>query len=248
MQIKPYSSFTTESNASNFPALKILFHADDYVLGSTTWESRYGSLILTLQTGATKDSNGVYTTVTNSITAVSGPMPTLSKYIVSLTIGKLQTSSGTAGLATTFGVASPGPSITSTGVAVDNGASPLNTIPSLTGTISNGSSACAAAYFDLVDTTSPAIFRVLAGATSGDQAIPNGAGTTTSTGQIVLGAALAPGFTVAGLAANNDGRRTKIIALFDFASPMVIGDVEVAATEMARTQELFAGWRNRAAA
>lgn len=248
MRLKPYSSFQEAPLAVSFPALKLLFHADDYVAGATTWTARYGGLTLNLAAAATKDTSGVYTTATNSVNSVTGTMPTLSKYVVALSIGKLQTSSGTSGLATTFGVASPGPSITSTGVAVDNGASPLNTIPSLTGTISNGSSACAAAYYDLVDTTSPAIFRVLAGATSGDQAIPNGSGTTTGTGQIVLGAALGSGFTVPGLAANNDGRRTKIIALFDFSASMVIGDVELAAAEMARTQELFAGWRNRAAA
>ena len=250
-KIVPYRSFNTDSLAANFPAAKIIFHSDDYVDGALTWASRKGDLIATLSGAATKDANGVYAASARTVSSVAGTMPTLSKYVVALVIGNLNSSSGTAGVTCTLGVSSA-PGVTTTGLAytaVMGSAS--NTIPSLTGTISNGSKVCGAGYFDLVDTTSPAIHRILASGTSTDQAIPNGSGTTDldtpANGQLVIGGALASAM-VLGFLTSTAGARGKIIALFDFNVALTLGEVQAACAEMARTQELFAGWRNRAAA
>ena len=252
-KIVPYRSFTSASLAADFPAAKIIFHSDDYVDGALTWASRKGDLIATLSGAATKDANGVYAASARTVSSVAGTMPTLSKYVVALIIGNLNTSSATAGITSTIGL-NTSPGITSTGIAytaVEGGAA--NTIPTLIGSITAGSKVCGAGYYDLVDTTSPAIYRVLASASNVavDQAIPNGSGTTDLTtpanGQILLGGALASAMTF-GFLASTAGARGKIVAVFDFNVALTLGELEVACAEMARTQELFAGWRNRIAA
>ena len=246
-EIIPYSSFNTDSLTADFPGLKILGHADDYTAGALTWATRAGSLVLTLAAAATKDANGVYTTVTNSVASVAGTMPTLSKYAVALCIGNLQTSSASAGVAATFGSLSTGPYVINTGTFTDNTALALMTAVALTGSITAGSKACQAAYWDCVDTTTPDAFRVMASGLVTDQAIPNST-STENTGQFILGAVLASAMSLTGLGGLNDGRRIKLFALFDFGVPLSMIDLKIACTEMARTQELFAGWRHRATA
>lgn len=255
MDLRSYRTFNSSSAslAADFPALKALFHADDIATGATSWVARHGGLTINMSGAIKKDANGIYTAATNTISSVTGTMPTLSKYAVCVGIGKLNTSSQTAGPMAIFGKTDGSAGgIQANGIAytaANVGA--VNTIATLTGSVTAGSKVAMVGYFDLVDTTSPAIFRVIGGATSGDQAIPNGAATTDLTtpannpiGLTTLGQDMA----CSPLTTADVGGRVKIIALFDFSASMVIGDVQQAAVEMARTQELFAGWRNRAAA
>ncbi len=249
-QLNPYSSFTTDSLAADFPALKALFHADDFSSG-TAWTARHGGLTINMSGNLSKDSAGIYTAATNTISSISGTMPTLSKYAVCVGVGRLNTASQTAGPIVTLGpIDGSAGGIASNGIAYTLAAGgAVNTIPSLTGSVTAGSSVASVGYLDLVDTTSPAIFRVIGGATSGDQAIPNGSGTTDLIANAAVGlTTLGSSMACVPLTTASNGSRIKIIALFDFSTSMVIGDVQIAAVEMARTQELFAGWRNRAAA
>ena len=247
-RIKPYSAFTEDSLAADFPAAKIIFHADDYTAGSLTWASRKGGLVLTLAAGASKDVGGVYTTVTNSVASVAGTMPTMSKYVVAVTIGEAGASSTSNGIAGTFGDITVGPALQLIGRVYNNTATLLNDTPSLTGSIAADNKSCQASYWDLVDTTTPACYRAVASALSTEQAIQNGTDTTLTT-QFILGGALSSGLTFSALASITESRRCKVMALFDFSVALAnIGELEIAVSEMARTQELFAGWRNRAAA
>lgn len=252
MEIKPVRSFNQDSLAADFPAAVLLFHSDDFDTASPRrWASRTGNVVMTFAADAVKDENGIYTLVNNSVASVSGTMPTLSGYAALVVIGNLKNNDASAGLLTTVGSANPGPRLTASGIATSNAPADLNSIVALTGSISAttadpGTPACMGAYFDLVDTSSPLIARALASGLSTDQAIPNGSTTSTSTGQIVLGAALDATFTLGAFAANNDGRRTKIVALLDFGTELTANQFQIACAEMARTGELFAGWRERA--
>lgn len=251
MEIKPFRAYNDDSLAADFPAAKIIFHHDDFTSGATTWVARKGDITANLAAAAVKDAAGVYTTVTNSVSSITGTMPTLAdKYVVAVAIGNLQTNSASVGVSGTFGSATTGPGLTVTGIATDNNPASLNSPPTLTGSITAlnadpGREACQVAYWDMVDTSSPLIARALASSLSTDQAIPNGTATTTSTGQVVLGAALDSAMLFTALAANNDGRRVKVLALFEFSTSLTLAEIQVACAEMARTGELYAGWRNR---
>jgi hypothetical protein len=203
--IQPYSSFNTDSLFADFPAAKLLWHMDDFTSGGTTWTDRVSGVILNFTAAVTKDSKGLYsTTASNGVASVTGTMPTLSsKYVVALSIGDLQDASATAGLNITFG--------SSTAIGITNGGFCVNAVnavdvTTLTGSITAGSLACKAAYFDMVDTTSPLVASVLASGLSTDQAIPGGSDTTTDNlGQIALGGALTSAFSIASINATTAG-------------------------------------------
>ncbi len=252
-QIKPYRSFTSASLAADFHAIKVLFHADDFTNGASSWAARYGGLTINMSGALTKDSSGVYTTATRTVSSVTGTMPTLSKYIALVGIGKLQTASQTVGSVVTFGsVDGTASGITSNGLAYTAANSGVvNSVAALTGSVTAGSLVSSIGFFDNVDTTSPAIYRILASATAGDQAIANGSATTDLLGvpnDPIAFSTFGNSMACIALTSATAGARIKVIAVLDFSVTLSLGELEVAAAEMARTQELFAGWRNRAAA
>lgn len=265
--VSPFSSFTSASNAADFPALKILFHADDFTAHAPTWSSRKGGIVvsfpyyknnvLTANAGvAEKDADGVYTleafgTLSGNgwLTVDSGTMPTLSKYAVCVAIGRTPTTSATAGLGGTFGETETGPSLGTSGTAMATGVNQRNDVTlvtTLTPTTTVNKPSCVVSYFDLVDTSSPQILRAYSNNT--DQVIGNFSTTTDDTLAINLGGALSSDVATAAFGGNNDGRRIKMFGLFDFNAPLTLAEIQLAAVEMARTKQLFAGWRNRAAA
>lgn len=254
--IKPYRSFTSASLAAHFPALKVLFHADDYVAGASTWAARFGGLTINMSGALTKDADGVFTAGANTITSVTGTMPVLSKYAVCLGIGRLETASATNGPVVVFGLTDgTAGGIASNGVAYTaaNGGA-VNSAPTLNVPATAGAKVATLGYFDLVDTTSPPIHRVIGDSTASQSAIPNGAGTTNLTtpanGPIGL-TTLGQNMACSALTTASNGARIKIMSLFDFNDSFIQGSLiqipertQPAAADMAFTQELFAGWRN----
>lgn len=247
MEIKPFRAYTDDAGVSKFPAAKLIYHADDFTSGGTTWVDRISGVTLNFTAAVSKDSEGIYsTTAFNGVASVTGTMPTLDgKYAVLLAIGALQDASATVGLTITVG-SSGSVSVSNSGAATN--ATNSVTAQTLSGSITAGSKACRAGYWDMVDTTSPLCAAVLASASdvAANQAIPNSSTNTTSdTGQLVMGAALSNAFGIQSINSTTAGQRTKIIALFEFSTDLTLAQLQVACSEMARTQELFAGWRNR---
>jgi hypothetical protein len=247
--ITPYSSFTSSPLANNFPALKMLFHADDYSPGSLTWVCRKTGVVANLATVCTKDSEGVYAITSTSVSSVTGSMPAISKYAVAIACGKPTAASATAGITASFGDGgSLGAAVQAAGLVYDITLSQLNSAPALSTAPSTvGKPSCQMARFDLISTGALAtrVSRVLANNT--DNVIGNGSADITTPGIIVLGGGgvISAGLSIGGISGSNDGRRTKFIALFDFTVNPSAADLQIAASEMARTQQLFAGWRNR---
>lgn len=244
--VKPFRAFNADSTATDFPAAKFILHADDYTAGSTSWPTRKGGNVLTMSQGQEKDSVGVYVLSATTVAGISGTMPTLSKYVVFLTIGRLAAASSVTGLNAGMGNITNGPYVSNVNPMKDGGGNVLTDTATLTGTVSNGSLACHLTYYDMVAATNPDVFRVLASATATDQAIPFGEDNTALT-QLALGGTLANELAIPAHSGDN-GSRNKIVALLDFDAPLTMNELRLAAVEMARTQELYAGWRNRAAA
>ena len=245
---KPYRSFTAESLAADFPASKIIFHADDYTAHATMWTDRKAGIVATLSGVGEKDSSGVYTLTAfgtasgNGWMEAEGNFPTLGKYAVCVAIGKPRSNSATVGLGGTFGETSIGPAVGTSGQAVAINVDVRNTVPTMsTPTTTVNRPSCVVSYFDLVEIASPQILRAYANDT--DNVIGNGATTTMDTLAVGLGAAISSDIATTAFQGNNDGSRIKLFALFDFALPLTLNELQIAASEMARTQELFAGWR-----
>lgn len=233
--IKPYSSFRS-SQKDAFPALKFLLHADDYVSGAT-WTARTGQVV-TLSGAISRDADGVYSVIDRNAATFTGPISP-SKYAVIVSTGKSTTFSSSVGLTCTIGQTS---AVSTSGIVYDNNNVQLSAV-GMTGAITYGKG-CAGSYYDLIDTTSPNIFSAQATNVSTD-IIANGSGTTISTNQIVLGGPLSQTISIGGLS-GNFGQRCKLIALFDFSTPLSFTEFQLAIAEMARTGELYAGWRNKA--
>ncbi len=246
----PYSSFSDGSLVSDFPATKILFHADDYTAHATTWTDRAAGIVATLSGTGEKDSQGVYTLTAfgtasgNGWMEAEGNFPTLTKYAVCVAIGVTPTTSATAGLGGTFGETDIGPSLGTSAVATAIDVNTRNSIPTInTPPTTVNKPSCVVSYFDLVDTSSPQILRAIANNT--DNVIGNGSTTTTDTLAIGLGGAITSDIATASFQGSNDGRRIKLFALLEFTNSITLNEIQLACVEMARTQELFAGWRNK---
>ena len=235
-QIIPYSSFkiaSKGSNVSDFPALKMLFHADDYTAGNLTWTDRVSGIVANLTAGASKDANGVYTTVTNSVASLSGTLPVISKYPVCLSIGIPSTTSPVVGLAMTIG-SGIGAGIGSTGIVTDSTVTQIGGPAALSGSVTtNNTPSAQAARFDFVSTGALATRIVRALGNNTDQTVGSGSTDLITPGQIILGAPMSQELTFGCLI--NNGTRGKIYALFDFSTSLSMANLQLAAADMART-------------
>lgn len=241
---KPYSSYTATALVGDYPALKMYFHWDDVIPNTTTWTCRKSGVVATAAAAIQKDSAGVYCS-NQTLSSVSGTMPTCANYVVVVAIGVSQTSSPSGGIGCKLGAVA-GYGFSGTGLAYGSSGTVRNTTPTQSGTLStNNSWGCVMSYFDCVDTTSPLLSAMVANASdTGATGLAYGEGTTTDTGAITTGL-LSSNLIFNGLGSLTDGRRGKVIALFDFATAPSANELQIACCEMARTGELFVGWKNR---
>lgn len=259
MNIIPYSSFNKKSDSAvaNFPGIALLFHNDDLTAGAinapVTLACRKTGNILTITPDAgdaiLKDSDGFYCGTAPLSVAISGTMPTVlaSHYAVVIGIGKSTTASTINGPNFVIGgdVASR-LSLGNTGAARYNSAA-LNTVPAVSPTAltNTNKSICHLTYYDFVDTTNPRIDRAVSNsdyASAVSTTFSNGT-TTTTAGAVITPGQLAQAFSMGTL--GNGTERIKIMALFLLTAPVSFDKLKIAAIEMAKTQQLFAGFRNR---
>lgn len=81
-QILPHSSprllaGSLNPIAGDWPALKIFFHKDDAVHGSTTWSSRIGGYTITFSHPIVVDAEGVGLSNVNATQTLTGTLPTI---------------------------------------------------------------------------------------------------------------------------------------------------------------------------
>lgn len=267
MRIIPTSSFTNDhvADATDYPALKMLWHADDITPSTAQyqyWTDRITGNILTINTGLVgnyllKDSEGLYSTSAGSAyaTTISGTMPTVlaTHYAVLVAIGKTSTASTIGGPGFTLGADGTNLlSLASSGISRFNSAA-LSAAGTLapTALTNNNKKAAIVTYYDFVDVTgapvNPRIDRVIANDDfSSADPICFTSGATTTAGATLNGSVgqFGSGFTHSVLGTQPTAR-TKIQALFLFTNPLTTDELKVAAIEMARTGQLYAGWRNR---
>ena len=253
-QIKPYSSFTNATAYADFPACKLLLHMDDVTAGDTTWTDRISGRVFTFSGALSKDSEGVHADGSNvTVSSISGTMPTLAGYSALAIIGKPTAASTTTGLSCTIGDGTTGAGIIVTGLCYTTagGNTARNTAPTVSAITTAGKLSARAAYWDMVDSSSPIIASAISNNYDTATGTSAGTGTTTDTLAVNLGGVLSSASNFTALTGNT-GARLRMLALFDFTAPLSTVAAEVnaqmatAVSEMARTRELFAGWRNRA--
>ena len=178
------------------------------------------------------------------------PEITTSHYAVVVSIGKTSNASTVGGsIITLGGSGATAIQLTSTGVATYNSGA-LNSIPTLnpaTLTTAN-KDCCMCALYDFTDATSPRIERVISNNNFTDAvstSFNTVATTTTSTDAITPGQMVA-GITSTSLTTAAAGARQRVYALFLFTTAISFDELKLACIEMARTGELYAGWRNKA--
>lgn len=258
--IKLTKEFNAASDglAADFPALALYWHADDISpdgsLDAVSWVDRILGNTLTITPigtdGIHKDSSGIYAADSCTISA-SGDMPeiTTSHYAVCVSIGKTSTASTVTGALAVFGAdGATNPVVGSGGIAKYNSAS-LNSAPTLNpAALTNVNKySCLCSLFDYTDATSPRIERVVSNTdfeAAASTTYNTAATTTTSTNAITPGQ-MAAGMTITGLTGATPGARQQIHALFLFTTPVSFDELKIACIEMARTRQLYAGWRGK---
>lgn len=208
-----------------FPAMKALFMSDDFTAGALSWASRYGGLTLTLpNTNTVKDADGVGSSAACQPTAVSGTMPTVGSYVVFTSTGHLG-ANVYIGIGFTLGDTTSGVGVGSQGIAKTAGASVA--VPALSGVTTHTIPASIVSYFDCVDTSSPALYTALANDT--DNVLDSGSGALTGTDLTDMGDTALTAAANCGALAGTANRRVKIIGLFDFANPLTLNELKLAA-------------------
>ena len=241
--ITPTSSFTSDLPASKFPCLLMYFNSDDLASDGLSITCRKSGVVANFSGEVLKDSAGMYVTSARTVSSVTGTMPTpAGGHLLAVCIGKPITN-GLTGLSVSFGVASGANYGFSTGGIAWEPSAAQNTAPSASMTATNLPS-CQLSYFDLTDTSSPVIRRIVSNVTD---ATSNQAGTTTDTLGIAIDQ-LGAGLTFSALSSTT-GARCKIAALFEFTNdtglfPSQV-ELAIACAEMAKTRQLYAGWFNR---
>lgn len=253
MIIKPLRSFTGDPDVADFPDLKLYWDHDDFKSGAINaivqWKCRVtgniASIIPAAGDAILKDVDGIYSNDVATAIAVSGTMPTVlsTHYAVVVGLGKAHASSTIVGAAPVIGGAT-GIKLGGIGLATSVNVA-QNTAPTLSPTALTtvNKNICTLAYFDLVDITSPAIYRLVANddytaATSQT----SGSGTTTSTAVIPPGA-IANELGVFVSLAGTPTARQRSVMLFLFTTPKTLDELKLACITMSKTGKPYAGWR-----
>lgn len=221
----------------NFPALKALLHSDDFTAQALTWAARIGGFVLNLSANTSaKDSSGAYSTTALTVSSITGDLPTVDKYILTFASGKTTTASATNGVAGTFGdTVLHGVSAIGQGAAAAGGEVCGATAPA--GLTTFNRPTVAMGYVDGVGAAfagPPYVgYRVICNDT--EAALPSSNSTLSiGTNMNSMGAsALEPAMVIAAMAGNNDGRRVKMLGLFDFTNPLTLNEIKLASKWMA---------------
>lgn len=247
MNIKPFQQYTTAASASHVPHALLYFHADDLADDGLSITCRVSGITLNFSGVVLKDSGGMYAAASRTVSSITGTMPMPEGgHLVLVSIGNASsTVGGLNGTDCSFG-ATGGASTCgfSAGGINYNAGSARNTAPSET--LSQVSRpTCQLSYFDLADSDgSPVIRRVAA---NDYEAISNQTATSTDTNQLTGGSVIIGSTaTISGLNGNTDAR-CKAIIMLEWDNLAVNGaptaaELVTAAVEMARTQEVYAGW------
>jgi hypothetical protein len=242
MIIKPSKSFTDNSLPANFPAALILFHADDYVSGSTTWASRVGNLTATLSAGCLKDADGVYGVGNVTVSSVSGTMPTLGEYCAVFGVGKTRTNSATLGLVVQIGDTAEGQGVGNANTYTASGTSETADTATTGNPTTVNSHACRIGYYEIADTSSPVVYAVLANDLNEPIGSVTDAGPVGGFTVAQLGAAISALHPL--LATTHAGSRIKLFGIMQFATAKTLNQLKNDAADMAHTQQLCASWIN----
>lgn len=245
--IKPFSSFNAAQNANDFPALLLYWHQDDVREGDLTWVDRVSGVVLTSSVALSKDSEGVYSATASH--TLSGTMPIPGINCCLLTIFHSGDNSSTVGGLITIGdtaAATTAPGISTNGAISDGMTTgftgPAATLANTPTAVATGSNSCRATAL-LAGATR---INVLANSEGGAATIGTDSDATTGTftniANTTLGASNADFRSID----QGSGARAKVIALLGFSSALTLNELQIACAEMARTGNLFAGWRNRA--
>ena len=240
-QLKPYSSFTDDIPASKISDLLLYWHWNDVTSGDTTWTDRVSGTVLTFNKPILKDSEGLYTGQTATITCPSLPIPGQNAILVN--ICKMATASPTSGGVVTLGstVEGSGPGISTNGAASQASAGEIAAATFAATPSGNGKNACRATALVSSGNTALCVLAHDDGATT---TIANDS--TNASVALTEFATLPLGTTAITIgsvsAASDDGRRGRIIALLSPSTAITLNDLQLACVEMARTKQLWAGF------
>lgn len=246
------------SEPKDFPSLKLLFHGEDVTEGDMSWTDRVSGvkcdfLLPLIKTEPEGWANpytgphkgvGVTGTVDNTITNITGTLPTLAKHALVLSMGHSIDIAGSSELFGSIGEAGiEFPALTSNGLAF-NAAGALRVLgPALDGAPPGNVDSVTMSSFDLIDTTNPLIQHGQ-GSINNDE-IPYGTGTSQGGTAINLGG---PFTTVFFVPVTNEVAPwwfINMLAVFDFDNPVSEIEFKKALVEMPHSGQLYQGWKNR---
>ena len=240
MDMIPYSSFTDDIPASKISDLLLYWHWNDVTSGDLTWTDRVSGVVLTFNKPILKDSEGLYTGQTATVTCGTLPIPGQNATLIN--VFKSATASPTTGGVVTLGDTTEqgGPAISTNGAMSQ---ADMGTVASATFAATptgNGKNACRASALIASGATGLCVLAHDDGATT------TLANDSTNASVSLTEFATLPltnsSITIASInGATDDGRRGRIIALLSPDTAYTINELQIMCAEMARTKQLWAG-------
>lgn len=238
MEIIPFRTYTDDLPTSMFPDLLLYWHWNDVTDGDLTWTDRVSGVVLTFDKPLLKDSEGLYTGQTATITCGTLPIPGQSAIIVN--ICKMATGSATLGGTINIGstAENAGPSISTSGQMSQAAAGTIAAATFAATPTGTGKNACRASALTATGATGLCVLAHDDGATT---TLANDS--TSAVGGNLTEFATLPltnsTITIASInGATDDGRRGRVIALFSPSTDISLAKLELACVEMARTKQL----------